>query len=67
MSHDTGAAGRHWSAAPEMSQEPDSAYYIRLAAKARDLAERATAAGARQLHLEMAADYESRAAQATAP
>ncbi len=62
--HDNAVPGRDWSAAPAAADEPDSAYYARQAAKARDLAERATAAGARALHLEMAAGYESRGAAA---
>lgn len=65
MLHDNAVPGRPWSAAPDLA-ESDSAYYARQAAKARELAERATAAGARSLHLDMAADYESRAARASA-
>ncbi|MEG3147558.1 hypothetical protein U1839_23145 [Sphingomonas sp. RT2P30] len=65
MSQNPAAAGRQWSVAPDGSPESDHAYYARHAAKARELAERATATGARALHLEMAADYDSRAAEAT--
>ncbi|CAN5584095.1 hypothetical protein BH10PSE14_BH10PSE14_40480 [soil metagenome] len=67
MSPDTGSAGSYGNSVTDLSHEPDGDYYVRQAAKARELAARATAAGARSLHLEMAADYDRRAAQAPAP
>lgn len=49
-----------------ISEERDSTYYAAFAAKERELAESATAPGARKIHLEMAADYDARAAKAAA-
>ena len=61
-----GSIHRHRRSVREMSEELDSAYFVEHAAKARELAERATASGARNIHLEMAADYDARAAKAAA-
>lgn len=46
---------------------PDKAQYLAWAAKARAQAEDATTPAARALHLEIAADYEAKAARVDAP
>lgn len=63
---ENGSTRRHRRSVREMSEGVDSTYYAEHAAKARELAEQATAAGARNIHLEMAADYDARAAKAAA-
>lgn len=61
-----GSMHRQRRSVREMSDELDSTYFAEHAAKARELAERATAPRARTIHLEMAADYDARAARAAA-
>ncbi len=63
---ENGSMRRHRRSVREMSEELDCTYFAEHAAKARELAERATAPGARNIHLEMAADYDARAAKAAA-
>jgi hypothetical protein len=50
-----------------MTTKPDRAQYQAWAARARDLAARATTDTARTLHIAIAKEYEAKAAAAAAP